>query len=192
MRVIGLGGEPATGKTTLMRRLIDELPDSHEEFKIETVRGRVYNDQEIIILGVYDDSEDTFQGTDRLSMSVLPEAKDMISNLEDHFGEGDWTILFEGDRLFTGKFINHILNLTQDLHLLFLDVDQDVIEKRHEDRGDDQTEQFINGRRTKYRRLRRRFDLREYQRVLENNNGEDLEKNYDILREVVFDEEGGK
>jgi hypothetical protein len=129
-----------------------------------------------------------FQGTDRLSMNVMPKAKEVTSELESHFGEGDWTIFFEGDRLFSGKFINHLLPLADELRLFFLTTDDDTLEERHEDRGDDQSEKFLKGRKTKYRRLRERFDIAPNRVVLSNTTEQDLQENLATIQMEVLDD----
>ena len=193
MEVVALGGEPATGKTTLALELIKQIPeDSFEEFKVGQLRGRKYEKSGILIFGIYEENEEqNFQGTDRLSMSVMPDAKEAISNLEEYFGKNDWTIFFEGDRLFTEKFIMHIKTVMgesakKDLTLFFLEVDQDVLDYRHEDRNDDQSEKFINGRKTKYRKLRKNLSVKPHVEIFQNNDEEDFRKGLERIKEEVF------
>jgi len=74
VRVIAMGGEPATGKTTLMFRLIS-MADDWQTVKPEKLLDAVYSKKlNLYILGKYVDDGNVFQGTDRLSMAVQPDA----------------------------------------------------------------------------------------------------------------------
>ena len=91
-RIIAIGGEPATGKTTLMRRIIKHY-GKFNTFKSGLVQGMYNKEKQLYIIGVYDSS--LFSGTDKLSMAVQPHFIRMI-----HKQLQDATIVFEGDRLF--------------------------------------------------------------------------------------------
>ena len=65
-RIIAIGGEPASGKTTLMKSILKNF--SLKKFKYGFVRG-YYNDN-IYFIGIY--NNDVFSGTDKLSMAVQP------------------------------------------------------------------------------------------------------------------------
>ena len=102
MKVIAIGGEPGSGKSTLMKEILKHLEKyvyikCYDSFKLVPYIqcGSVY------ILGKYDEGE-TFSGTDRMSMAVQPEAIKFLASLNK-----DSIILFEGDRLFTSSFLEH-------------------------------------------------------------------------------------
>ena len=74
-KVIAIGGEPATGKTTLMFELI-KLADDWEIVKPKKLLDAMYSKkQNLYILGKYANDGNVFQGTDRLSMAVQPDAE---------------------------------------------------------------------------------------------------------------------
>lgn len=159
LTVIALGGEPATGKTRLMRHLLTPYAGS-TPFEHGLVRGHIYDthprEPELVILGRYDDSE--FAGTDTLPMNVMPDAKQFLTDIakSERFQNG--TIAFEGDRLFTDAFLSHALSLsTVDLRAYCLTCPPDELEQRHSAREDDQSESWLAGRRTKYENLREQY-----------------------------------
>ena len=102
LKIIALGGEPATGKTTLMFELIKKT-DDWQIVKPEKLLDAMYSDKlKTYILGKYEKDGNTFQGTDRLSMAVQPDAVKFLKSAKDV------NIIFEGDRLFNSKFIDSI------------------------------------------------------------------------------------
>ena len=75
--IIALGGEPATGKTTLMWRIIDSVTDWQKIEPKKTLSAIRSESLDLTILGKYDRGLE-FAGTDRLSMSVQPAATEFI------------------------------------------------------------------------------------------------------------------
>jgi molybdopterin-guanine dinucleotide biosynthesis protein len=93
MQVIAIGGEPGSGKTTLMKRLVEHFKVQPHYTEVKLVpylqNGNIY------VLGKYEDDQ-VFAGTDRMSMAVQPEAIKFLATLP-----ADSVVLYEGDRLFT-------------------------------------------------------------------------------------------
>lgn len=170
--VIGLGGPPATGKSTAIKEflrvadLVDPAP-----FEYGLLKGTVYDQRELILLGLYDDGD--FTGTDRLAMHVADDAKDFITAATDHDQYHDYTILYEGDRLFTGPFIHHCRTECGAANTWFpvLHADHDELDRRHNARDDDQSESWLDGRHTKYDNLTADYDLA----TVTHNDRADLE-----------------
>lgn len=107
VKVIAMGGEPATGKTTLMFRLIS-MADDWQVVKPQKLLDAMYSKKlNLYILGKYANDGNVFQGTDRLSMAVQPDAEKFFSEL--WYEEGAKTnVIFEGDRLFNGKLLDKL------------------------------------------------------------------------------------
>lgn len=76
-KVIFVAGVPACGKTTLFKKIRESLFMDSKEFKQGKVRG-IENGQ-YKMLGVFDGS--TFEGTDKLSMTVISDAINYIKQL---------------------------------------------------------------------------------------------------------------
>lgn len=145
--VVGIGGEPATGKTSLMRQIIEALKTSENpaEFHFKKlVKGTVFNKSKIYIVGDYFGNE-TFAGTDRLSMAVQPVFLDFLDSLDNYS-----TVLFEGDRLFNRKSIDFLIG-RPDFKCRFYALKASLSEtaRRRNLRGTDQSETWLKGRKTK-------------------------------------------
>ncbi len=168
MRIIAVGGEPATGKTTLFRALLDRLGKGSFQ-KAGLALYHEFPDRKTLILGDY--RKEGFAGTDRLSMAVQPQAQEFLRSLDS-----DWTVLFEGDRLFNRKFLESCGEFA-DITVWILTASEEEKTRRHESRGDTQTEQWLRGRVSKVR------NIAESMKVIRknHNNPEDTTRLVDIL-----------
>ena len=166
-KVIYVAGVPASGKTTLFKRIRERLFKECKKFKEGKVRGIEQGCYKM--LGVFDDS--TFEGTDRLSMTVIDDAIEYINKLER---SSEKTVVFvEGDRLFNYRFLNHAKAL-----VILLDASPSVLAQRHKERGDNQTNTFLKSRRTKVENFATKYHIgRAY-----NNTKEDSER---ILQFII-------
>ena len=105
--IILLIGMCGTGKTWVMQQLINDYFLSKRQ-KI----GKLYfhTDDNIIVLGKYDGT--MYQGTDRLSMSVMSDVDTFLKQTQGKI------IVAEGDRFTNGKFIQkaspYIIKITDD------------------------------------------------------------------------------
>lgn len=102
-----LVGSCGVGKTWIMKRLIEHY-SINRKYKI----GKFYfhaNDR-IAIVGKYDGT--TFEGSDRLSMSVITDIDKFLEVVQREF------IIFEGDRFTNSTFIKtanpYIIKITGD------------------------------------------------------------------------------
>ena len=167
-KIIAVGGQPGTGKTTLFRKFMEDK----EWIKGEPAKlvSAMYNTQkDLYILGKYEDGE-TFAGTDRLSMAVQP-------NLQEWISSHNCNILFEGDRVFNQSFLEFCMGLPNtDLQVVYLKAPKEILEQRYKDRGSDQSETFLKGRETKYSNLLSNFDLMPYITEFANTNLEEQGK----------------
>lgn len=182
IKVLAIGGEPCSGKTTLVKRFINESGLKFEKIKAAKLLDALYcKEKDLYIFGIYDDSGATFQGTDRLSMAVQPNAVEFINNLSNG------TVIFEGDRLFNAKFLGCLSEavLPDNFRILVLKTKNEVLEERHVSRNDTQDVTFKNSRRTKVNNILSNLDLREYTSVMQNNNLEEQQKVYDFLQWVL-------
>lgn len=167
-KLIAVGGSPGTGKTTLMRKFMEDK--KWIECTPAKLVTAMYNEElDLYILGKYAEGE-TFAGTDRLSMAVQPEVQNWI---QTH----NCNILFEGDRIFNQSFLEFAMGLPDtDLQILFLSAPKNVLEQRYQDRGSDQSEQFLKGRETKYSNLLSNFELMPYITEFANTTYEEQAK----------------
>lgn len=187
-KLIAVGGLPATGKTTILRKFIEgkNLVEQEPVKLVSTMYDEKYDLQ---ILGYYGDGYGAiggtcFQGTDTLSMAVQPAATEFLITTESN-------ILFEGDRLFNAKFLEAAVDLVDrgelELEIVLINADPDLVTQRHLDRKDSQTEQFLKGRETKYDNIRSSFILMGYITEMNNNNEADLKAIVNWLRVKLHD-----
>ena len=151
MKVIAIFGEPGSGKSTLMKRIMDELQVSRE----------VHNDVKLVpyhkngnlyILGKYEEGE-TFGGTDKMSMAVQPEAVKFLATRAD-----DDVVLFEGDRLCTASFLEECVE-KYDTTIVYLNTNKETRQVRYAERGSNQDETWLRGRESKISNIRSNFIL---------------------------------
>ena len=177
VRVIAMGGEPATGKTTLMFRLIS-MADDWQIVKPEKLLDAMYSKKlNLYILGKYANDGNVFQGTDRLSMAVQPDAEKFFSSCNDV------NVIFEGDRLFNGKLLDKLSeSFPNDFKVLVLTASHGTKEQRHVDRKDDQDDKFKNSRATKISNIMGSLTLMDYIETMVNENLDDQSKIIDVIR----------
>ena len=180
-RVIALGGEPATGKTTLMFKLIS-MADDWQVAKPQKLLDAMYPKKlNLYILGKYANDGNVFQGTDRLSMAVQPDADKFFTELWHE--RADTNVIFEGDRLFNGKMLDKLSELfPDDLRIIVLTASHAVKEQRHIDRKDDQDDKFKNSRATKISNIMGSLVLMDYIETMVNENLEDQTKIIDNIK----------
>jgi uridine kinase len=161
MKVIAIGGEPGAGKSTLMRRLIEDIKavPKYNEYKLVPYLQYF----EIFILGKYEEGE-VFSGTDRMSMAVQPEAIKFLTYLPENA-----IVLFEGDRLFTASFLEHCVE-KYDTKIVYLKTTKDIRSDRYKERGSEQNETWLQGRETKIANILTNMTLMFNIETFENNN----------------------
>jgi adenylate kinase len=154
-RIIAIGGVPATGKTTLMRKVIKTLLPL-KTFKYGLLRGLYNIDKKVYIMGIYDKS--LFSGTDKLSMAVQPDFVKFAKKFSQY------NIIFEGDRLFNQSLFDKL-----NCEIIVIKAKPETIENRHKLRNDTQTEKFKKAKQTKINNIIQNNSVIEF----ENNNEHD-------------------
>jgi hypothetical protein len=179
--IIAIGGEPAVGKTTLVREFFqDKSP--WLQFKYKKLYGHYNKELHLVILGLYS-AKEVFSGTDKLSMAVQPDFEEFIDkNQEWKKHNKSYNILFEGDRLFNLKTIKKVENC-MDLKVFIIESNNTI--SRHKDRNDNQTEKFIKGRKTKINNIKNY--LQDRYETLTNDKMEDVNKNYKKILNILME-----
>jgi tRNA A37 threonylcarbamoyladenosine biosynthesis protein TsaE len=171
-RIIAIGGEPATGKTSLMRTLIKRLTIADNmplrTFKYGLIQGLYSKQDKLYIIGIYDES--LFSGTDKLSMAVQPVFLDLTNALEDS------TIIFEGDRLFNQSLFNE-----RKCDIIILQADDITKKLRHKNRQDNQTDKFLKAKKTKIKNIKENNNTK----ILSNNNDVEREANLSYIMDLI-------
>lgn len=172
VKVIYVAGVPASGKSTLFRSIREYLFPAPVLFKSGLCRGIRQNNY--YMLGVFDGS--LFEGTDRLSMSVIGDALAFIKDLERDGGRS--VVFVEGDRLFNRRFLVETRAL-----LIIIDANERILRMRHLERGDVQTDTFLRSRRTKIENYISRYRV---PRVW-NNTPSDAKRILDFIVKISND-----
>ena len=168
-KIIAVGGQPGTGKTTLFRTFMEKY--EWEKVEPKKMLPALYcKELDLFVLGKYEDGE-LFAGTDRLSMAVQPIAQQFVLETTSN-------ILFEGDRIFNQSFLEFCMNMQPpvDLQVVYLKVPDATLKQRYVDRGSDQSETFLKGRATKYNNILSNFELMSYITEFVNTNLEEQGK----------------
>jgi hypothetical protein len=162
------------------------MADDWQTVKPEKLLDAVYSKKlNLYILGKYVDDGNVFQGTDRLSMAVQPDATAFFSNLayESNADGHSVNVIFEGDRLFNGKMLDRLSELfPNDFKILILTVKDSTLDQRHIDRKDDQDDKFKNSRKTKISNIMGSLTLMDYIETMVNENLDDQSKIIDNIR----------
>lgn len=149
--IIMIGGIPCSGKSTLMRSLIQEM-GSHEDVEpMKLFPCQKHGDT--LVIGRYP-VEETFGGTDRISYGAISKFRDFINQEVPKHKH----IILEGDRFCRAKDIEWLLS-EHDAKVYILKVSPEVESERHTIRGDEQSEKWLQTRRTLISNLQSNFLL---------------------------------
>ena len=172
MKIIAIGGEPGSGKTTLMNRIVDhyKFDPKYDSFKLVPYMQK----HNIYLLGKYEQGE-VFSGTDRMSMAVQPEAIKFLALLPKNS-----ILLFEGDRLFTASFLEHCVE-NYDTTIIYLATEKNIRQERYKERGSNQDETWLRGRESKISNIMSNMTLMFNIEKFPNNNEKEQNMIYDYI-----------
>ncbi len=146
MKLIGICGEPGTGKSTLVREVVRTVSDNTNGSWFVWKHGLMvitYNEKARIgLFGIYKQGE-LFPGTDRLSMGVMGQVDTWGPAIKKRFA--DYTLIWEGDRLWCDSFMKWAGKPT----CFYLTVSEGTQSKRFAKRGSNQSATWLKGRRTR-------------------------------------------
>lgn len=106
-------------------------------------------------------------------MAVSPDA---IRFLDSQFCQNLNTVYLEGDRLGSEKFLSEVLK-RYSLTVYKTIVSEEILKRRHEFRGDTQSESWLKGRASKVKKVSETFQAK----PLFNQNPEELSNAIEIL-----------
>lgn len=144
-------GRPGVGKSTLVRKTM-ELLGPGELVKEGLVVYHKFPETKTIVLGIYDEA--VFSGTDRWSKGVGPKFRAWLEDAQQRFP--DWTIIGEGERLSNNPNLDAMF-ATEDMELLLVTVSEETLKKRHDGRGEAQSESWQKGMATRIRNLANKY-----------------------------------
>lgn len=170
-RIIAIGGEPATGKSTLMKRILKEYAPL-KTFKYGLVRGLYSSDHEVYFIGIYDNS--VFCGTDKLSMAVQPAFIKLLNRKPNS------TFVYEGDRLFNQSLFNQ-----KKCDIFVIEANEETLKARHKQRNDNQSEKFLKAKRTKIQNIKEKHSVK----MLPNNTKQDAQTCLETILKAIQNEQ---
>lgn len=177
MKIIAIGGEPGSGKTTLIKEVLStrDWTKKYDAFKL--VPYLQYENR--FVLGKYDEGE-VFSGTDRMSMAVQPEAIKFLASLDPAS-----IVVYEGDRLFTASFLEHCVD-NYDCEIVYLETDKATRAERYKERGSNQNETWLQGRETKISNIMSNMALMFNTVRFKNNNINEQKKVVEYIVNQLF------
>lgn len=155
MRIIGLIGEPAAGKSTMMRDFISRLGPK-EIVKEGLVVYTKYPEDRIIVAGIYDDQ--IFSGTDRTAKSCGPNYREWLSAKIADPDYADWKFYWEGERFSNSKFFDFFMTLSTPVNIYYLEADETTLNERNAKRSN-QNPTWRKGMRTRMLNLRKNYPV---------------------------------
>lgn len=160
VKVVYIAGVPASGKSTMIKKLRSLLFGKDSAFKYGKCRGIKSENGQFYMLGVYDGS--MFEGTDKLPMDVINDAIAFVNELKQKTEK--FVVFAEGDRLFNYRFLNET-----KATLLLIDASEEELLARHLVRGDTQPETFLKSRRSKVENFASKYKVK---RVFNNTEAD--------------------
>jgi len=156
MKIIGFIGEPASGKSTVMREIISSFKGVGYVRKIGLIVYTFYHDDKAIVAGIYDDQ--VFSGTDRLSKSCGPVYREWIKEMVDDPDFDDYTFYWEGERFSNNKFFDFFFQECPDPLIYYLEVNEEVLNERNQARSQ-QNDTWRKGMKTRMNNLKNKYPV---------------------------------
>jgi ABC-type dipeptide/oligopeptide/nickel transport system ATPase component len=157
MKIVGLIGEPAAGKSTVMRKFIDTLEGGSAIVRDGLVVYTLYPDDKVIIAGIYD--EQVFSGTDRMSKACGPKVREWLAQMNRDPEWDGYTFYWEGERFSNSKFFHFFYKECPEATVYFLNADPGPLDQRNAARSN-QNPTWRKGMATRMRNLRENYPVR--------------------------------
>ena len=146
MKFIYLTGGPCTAKTSIVENIENTMGEYVEYSPIKLFKGKLYKRTNTFVMHL-----------DSTSYGVIPKFKEFVNLMHDK----EISVLAEGDRWTTAKYIEWLLNTYSNSSKVFLLTVSDKVEElRHKQRGDKQSLVWRQGRRKVTTNLQNNLFLR--------------------------------
>ena len=155
MEIIGLIGEPAAGKSTVMRALIASLGEGTVK-KEGLVAYTEFPEKKTFVAGIYDEA--VFSGTDRTAKSCGPKYREWLLAKVNDPEYSDWKFYWEGERFSNSKFFDFFLTLPVQPVTYYLEADETTLNERNASRSN-QNPTWRKGMATRMRNLREGYPV---------------------------------
>ena len=177
IKVVGIGGMPLTGKSTLLSCVVDKLGES-ALFNHGPIQGKVFPQSRAVVVGrEYGRSI----SSDQLR-HTYESVTEFIGLAKETGAYQGYTMLFEGDRLFTTKFYCWCKYAGIRRSFYMLSSKPGLAEARDPKRFATYSAEYLRLKRVKYLGICRSGGFR----ALLNDDRHDLRKNVDIILSELF------
>lgn len=177
-KILVLIGRPGSGKTSLIIRFIESKDWENQEL-VKLVPSLYNKELDLHILGKYEEGE-IFAGTDRMSMCCQPNVVEFVKFTSSN-------IIFEGDRLTNMKFFDVLINLPDtEFKIIVITTTEKLLADRYLERGSNQSEVFLKGRKTKISNIQTNMDFMFITDTYVNDTFEDQQKILEKINEFIF------
>ncbi len=151
MKIIGIGGVPASGKSHLIQSYMANVSARLGKPFVPAGYGLAMYEKcgDVYVMGRYQGVAE-FPGTDRMSMNCYRHVKMFWRTLASSAPSA--TVVFEGNRLFKSDVLTFSEGIA-DTHWMILTTSEEVLHTRHEERRDNQSPRILQARQTEINRL---------------------------------------
>lgn len=157
MKIVGLIGEPAAGKSTVFRNFIATLGNG-TIVKEGLIVYTLYPDDNVIIAGKYEEGV-TFCGTDTLSKGCGPKYREWLTAQNKDSKWDGYTFYFEGERMSNSKFFDFFFNECSDVTIYYLEADEQTLNERNANRSN-QNPSWRKGMATRMANLKNSYPVK--------------------------------
>ncbi len=157
MKIVGIIGEPAVGKTTFMKKIISKLGKG----KIVAegpVKYHKFEKKNIIVIGLYDKEDQVFCGLDKLWKGIGPTFRAWLSEKAKKDLKG-WTLLWEGERFSNNPMLSFMYKLVPDTKIYLMIASPETLAQRHALRKDSQSSSWLKGMKTRMENIRKTYPV---------------------------------
>jgi hypothetical protein len=155
MKIIGLIGEPAAGKSTVMREVIGSLGEGTVR-KEGLVCYTEFLEDKVMVAGIYDEA--VFSGTDRLSKGCGPKYREWVAAKVADPQYSEWVFYWEGERISNSKFFDFFFKDCPEVTVYFVQADENTLNERNANRSN-QNPTWRKGMATRMRNLRENYPV---------------------------------
>jgi len=171
MKVIAIGGEPKTGKTTLIKKLLES-----KNIKRHSYNGVDFiKTENLVVIGKYDGAQ--FDGTDRMSMSIQPKFIAFLTELKN--ANLNYNVILEGDRLLNSSTIGFLIANNISHKIIILKCKDEEMQTRSYERQ--QSDKFLKSKKTKIKNICEAYKVT----CMDNSDKEDQAKIIGLIMDFL-------
>ena len=157
MKIIGICGEPASGKSTIVRNFIATLSPPAQIVKEGLIVYTIYPEDKVIVAGKYEEGT-VFSGTDVLSKGAGPTYRNWLASKNADSKYDNYVFVWEGERFSNSKFFHFFYNECPGVTVYYLQCDEETLNERNANRSN-QNDSWRKGMKTRMNNLCREWPV---------------------------------